>query len=87
MYTHSLANNKATLANSYPHWFSVDDALPPKETDDEFIQHSVEVLGYYDGLIDRMFYDYDDEMWFDGDFCHKNPSHWMLLPEPPKKGE
>lgn len=72
------------LKNS-PHWISVKDELPPTsdkddESDDYLIVDS-------DGDMNVGYYNKMDELWFSCDGYILDVTHWMPLPQPPKKGE
>lgn len=74
------------FADAHPHWISVEDELPPKEKNVLiWSSGSKEVMmGYYIGRNwqrkTNVFYSYvDDGSWH-------NITHWMPLPQPPKKG-
>ena len=77
----------AEWADSHPHWISVEDELPPKES--EYDDDSIVVLvtdgnGVYKGLYRR-----DEYLsgWFTCDlWALDNITHWMPLPAPPEKG-
>ena len=73
----------AVWADSHPHWISVEDELPEEHTD---------VLLY--DRQENMFVGYRHEMEFssligdDLEIDHNGTiTHWMPLPEPPKKGD
>ena len=71
----------ATWADTHPHWISVEDELPPKES--EYDDNSIVVLvtdgnGVYKGLYRR-----DEYLsgWFTCDlWALDNITHWMPLP-------
>ena len=71
-----------------PHWISVEDELPPKES--EYDDNSIVVLatdgnGVYKGLYQSDEY---SSGWFTSDLWElDNITHWMPLPQPPKGGE
>lgn len=77
----------AEWADSHPRWISVEDELPPKES--EYEDNSIVVLatdgyGVYKGL-----YRCNEYLsgWFTCDlWALENITHWMPLPQAPKKG-
>ena len=77
----------AMWADSHPHWISVEDELPPKES--EYEENSIVVLatdgiGVYKGLYRSGEY---LSGWFTCDlWALENITHWMPLPQAPKKG-
>lgn len=66
------AYNKRKHPEKYGIWISVKDRLPPEYT----------AVFTYAGYIRVSFYSPDAPAWKDGTI-----THWMSLPEPPKKGE
>lgn len=85
-------------ADEHPHWISVEDyatdELPPLMNEKDPYGESVHVLFVVelDGIqfINKGCFDYDSGMWHaletDCSYCKENVTHWMPLPEPPKKG-
>ena len=74
----------AEWADTHPHWISVEDKLPPTsdkddESDDYLIVDS-------DGDMNVGYYNKMDELWFSCDGSILDVTHWMLLPQAPKKG-
>ena len=69
----------AQWADSYPHWFSVEDELP--KADGRYI-----IADKYDG-VEQMNFDAESKYWWlrgtgeMSDFV----THWMPLPQPPRK--
>lgn len=81
-----LIDDCFAFADVNPHWISVEDELPPKEKNVLiWSSGSKEVMiGYYIGRNWQRktndFYSYvDDGYWH-------NITHWMHLPQSPKKG-
>lgn len=82
-----------------PHWISVEDytkdELPPFIDKNNPYDESVQVLFVVvlDGVqyINKGSFDYDTGVWHSLDmqcsFCKENVTHWMLMPNPPEKGE
>ena len=85
-------------ADSYPHWISVEDyvtdELPPLMNEKDHYGESMQVLFVVvlNGVqyISKGTFDYDTGVWHSLDmqcsFCKENVTHWMPLPELPKKG-
>ena len=65
-----------------PCWISVEDELPKTETEVLMVSSgSTDILyGYRSKIGKNRWYCYNDD-----DFWH-NITHWMPIPEPPKKG-
>ena len=75
----------AMWADAHPHWISVGDELPPKES--EYDDLSNNVLATDGKEIYESVYNHDFEDWFTHDMWGlDNITHWMPLPQPPKKG-
>lgn len=78
----------AEWSDEHPNWISVEDELPPKES--KYDDNSIVVLatdgnGVYKGLYRSGEY---LSGWFTYDLWElDNITHWMPLPNPPKKGE
>lgn len=76
-----------TFGQQHPRWISVEDELPPQES--EYEDNSIMVLatdgnGVYKGLYRRGEY---LSGWFTHDMWKlDNITHWMPLPAPPEKG-
>lgn len=75
-----------------PQWISVNDRLPELKTCDVDSLTSSAVLCYmkYDQILVGRLEGYDDDLsWFTDDSehwnLHQDVTHWMPLPEPPKK--
>jgi hypothetical protein len=66
-------------------WISVEDELPP--ADDRDNDSDVCLIVEEDGNFDIGYYNQMDETWFTCDGGIRAVTHWMPLPEPPKKGE
>lgn len=77
----------AMWADAHTNWISVEDELPPKES--EYDDNSIVVLatdgnGVYKGLYRSGEY---LSGWFTCDlWALDDITHWMPLPQPPKKG-
>lgn len=69
----------AHYADSYPHWISVEDELPPKKS--EYEDLSNDVLATDGKKIYKSFYNYGFEEWFTREIWRiDNITHWMPLP-------
>lgn len=65
-----------------PHWISVKDELPPKQPNRE--QSKNVLVRTNSGRTKIEYYDYGNDVikeWWE-----YNITHWMPLPQPPKKG-
>lgn len=70
--------------DQHPAWISVDDELPPK--DYILPDMSIDVLVTNGNYICKSCYDYSIGGWLDDDFMRlDNITHWMPMPQPPKK--
>ena len=72
----------AQWADAHPHWISVEDEMPPMSDEDGM---SDKVLTHSKGggiYFNR--YDYGHNTW--GNPFAFNVTHWMPLPQAPKKG-
>ena len=77
----ALTASNTVIANSKPHWISVEERLPK-------YGERVLVFGGF-----TMYVAYYDKNRYGGESWHKlnskshycNPTHWMPLPEPPKE--
>lgn len=72
----------AEWADAHPHWLSVEDELPPKQPNRE--QSKNVLVRTNSGRIKIEYYDYGNDVikeWWE-----YNITHWMPLPQPPKKG-
>lgn len=72
----------AQWADSHPHWISVEDELPPKQPNRE--QSKNVLVRTNSGRIKIEYYDYGNDVikeWWE-----YNITHWMPLPQAPKKG-
>ena len=69
--------NGAKWADAHPHWISVEDELPKNE-ELVFITDSE--------CTDLGFYDYTDDLWQPCEKWLGDITHWMPLPQAPKKG-
>lgn len=66
--------------DEHPHWISVEEIHPPRKEDVLlWSSDSDEVLKGF-RILDDIYYIYDDN-----DYC-RNITHWMPLPQSPKKG-
>lgn len=71
-------------ADSYPNWISVEDELPPENGK---TQQSVSVWAT-DGLTSGEFrYNFDTKTWTDMWGDPFDITHWIQLPQPPRKEE
>lgn len=69
-----------------PHWISVADELPPKES--EYDDNSIVVLATDGNSVYQGLYQSDEYLsgWFTHDlWALDNITHWMPMPEPPAK--
>lgn len=77
----------AQWADTHPHWISVEDELP---RDDEFylcvVGGDIEVLFYNEGLEEFYEFYVTKEEHLSCDDLTQRVTHWMPLPQPPKKG-
>lgn len=73
----------AQWADEHPHWISVEDKLPPMRDEDGMsdiiLTHSKGGRIYFNR------YDYGHNTW--GNPIAFNVTHWMPIPQAPKKGE
>ena len=76
--------------HSYPNWISVEDELPTKRKDPLVISDNVFIRttgGHYLSAV----YDHQDKQWIDVyniETLESNEvTHWMPLPQPPRKEE
>ena len=69
----------AHWADSYPNWISVED-YPKVDISCTLLVH------YVDGTIDICDY-YGDYYDYTGENVTRNVTHWMPLPQPPRKEE
>ena len=61
-------------------WISVKDRLPEKRGD--YLIYNT------DGIVWPYWYNPEDKRWYDNcGYLTESVTHWMPLPEPPKKGE
>ena len=70
-----------------PRWISVEDELPPKES--EYEDNSIVVLATDGNDVYKGLYRSGEYLsgWFTCDLWGLDDiTHWMPLPEPPKKG-
>lgn len=86
-------------ADTHQSWISVKDytkdELPPLIDEKDPNGESVQVLFVLvlDGVqyLNKGTFDYDSGVWHSLDmqcsYCKENVTHWMPLPQPPKKGE
>ena len=71
--------------DQHPNWISVKDELPPKENPP--LTLSVNVLATNGNFIHKDYYDHSIKLWVRAvDWSIENITHWMPLPELPKKG-
>ena len=74
----------AKWADSHPHWISVEEELPPENGK---TQQSISVWAT-DGLTSGEFrYNFDTKTWTDMWGDPFDITHWMPLPQPPRKEE
>ena len=69
----------ANWADTHPHWISVQDELPEKDTVVLTHCNLSDMFGEETNLIGTALYDGNG---FSGSIC--DPTHWMSLPEAPK---
>ena len=72
----------AQWADNNPHWISVEDELPPKQPNRE--QSKNVLVRTNSGRTKIEYYDYGNDVikeWWE-----YNITHWMPLPQAPKKG-
>ena len=77
----------AEWADAHPRWISVEDELPPKNS--EYDDNSIEVLATDGNRVYKAIYRICEfySGWVTYDFWPlDNITHWMPLPAPPKKG-
>ena len=68
--------------DAHPNWISVEDELPPKES--EYDDLSNNVLATDGKEIYESVYNHDFEEWFTHDlWAINNITHWMPMPAPP----
>lgn len=63
-------------------WISVEESLPEEEVHVLCFWNDKRIEGAVLTNLD------DEKYWYylqDGDACNSNPTHWMPLPQPPKK--
>ena len=67
-----------------PHWISVNDRLPNSDEGDDFL-----AVSKNGGLVSEAYFERDcghgRNLWSDGSGNFYDVTHWMPLPEPPKK--
>lgn len=69
----------AIWADSHPHWISVEDELPPKNSEYDALSNNV--LATDGKEIYESVYNHDFEEWFTHDlWAINNITHWMPLP-------
>lgn len=77
----------AEWADSHPHWINAEDELPTKA---EFylcvIGNTIQVLFYNEGLEEWYEFYVTKEEHLGCEDWTKKVTHWMPLPQPPKKG-
>ena len=70
--------------DAHPHWISVEDELPPRGRTDPYV--SVPVITCK--IVNRGLHEIGFQRYIFGngkwEYC--DATHWMPLPEPPKKG-
>lgn len=82
-YTHGFKEG-AEWADSHPNWHKVDDDLPPQISAVQPFSDSVIVTD--EVLLCRGYYDYFYKSWeIEGDIDSDEVTHWMYLPDLPKK--
>jgi len=72
-------------ADSYPNWISVEDELPPPHYEGA---NSTDFVLVYDGFdLEFGYYDFGQKNWHGEDFKEMmfDVTHWMALPQPPRK--
>lgn len=74
----------AEWADAHPHWISVEDELPPTSDRDDESEDCLIVDE--DGDMNVGYYNKMDKTWFSCDGYILGVTHWMPLPQPPKKG-
>ena len=72
----------AQWADSHPNWISVEDELPPRAEKSFTFSDYVLVCDNI-GYIDTACYNFEKNRW---DWLN-NVTHWMHLPQPPRKEE
>lgn len=70
--------NGAKWADFLPHWIPVEERLP-KEKGKLFL-----VCDKY-GRVCESAYDVEDDIWYRQSGVVLNPTHWMPMPEAPRK--
>ena len=74
----------ARWADAHPHWISVEDELPPKESEYDGLSNNV--LATDSKEIYESVYNHDFEEWFTHDlWAINNITHWMPMPAPPSE--
>lgn len=70
-----------------PNWISVEDELPPPHYEGA---NSTDFVLVYDGFdLEFAYYDFEQKNWH-GEDCKEmmfDVTHWMPLPQPPRKEE
>jgi len=73
--------------HSHPNWISVEDELPPPHYEGA---NSTDFVLVYDGFdLEFGYYDFEQKNWH-GEDCKEmmfDVTHWMPLPQPPRKEE
>lgn len=83
-YVESACIEMAEWLDQYPHWIPVEDELPPENGK---TQQSVSVWAT-DGLTSGEFrYNFDTKTWTDVWGDPFDITHWLPLPQPPRKEE
>ena len=70
------------FGQQHPHWISVEDELPPKQSEYDGLSNNV--LATDGKEIYESVYNHDFGEWFTHDlWAINNITHWMPLPAPP----